>query len=195
MGLIGVVEGGQHPMMAPSQILKHRIFTPLYNSSVNHEWFSPEQWLNRNDRMRNHDCDLVWCAARVGQIDDDEAGQVGKCADCFRQITAGWLVKVKQNRDVSVCAQGFSEGIEDGLALRDEATKNEDSFSGNGIDHVTNFRVVQQQVNELGDLKIIDGDGWFLFRCDDRVVLYCSLYLYLPDRYAIHLTIGQSGSF
>src|SRR2546429_1700550 len=78
---------------------------------------------------------------------------MGKSGYCFCQIQACGLVKVKQNRYVSVCTKGFSESVENGFALRGEATKNEDGFPGNRFYDITNFWVVQQQVNELCDLK------------------------------------------
>src|SRR5260221_14688696 len=96
---------------------------------------------------------------------------MSKCSHRLGQIPATRFVKVEQNRDVLVCAQGFSECIKDGFALRREATKNEDGFPGNGVDDLTNFRIIQQQIDELGNLEIIDGNGWFLGRSDDQVVL------------------------
>src|SRR5450755_2785327 len=184
--------GGEYPIVPPSQILKHRIFTPLYDSSVNHERFSPEQWLYRNDRVRNHSCNLMWCAARISQINDDEAGQVCKRADRFCQVSTARFVKAEQNRDVPVCAKGFSEGIKDSFALGGEAAKNEDGFSGNGVDHVTNFWVVQQQVNELSDLKIVNGNGWFPRRSNDQVVLCCLFHFHIPGCYAINVAASEA---
>src|SRR5215468_8554498 len=97
---------------------------------------------------------------------------MGKSAYCFCQIQACGLVKVEQNRYVSVCTKGFSEGVENGFALRGEATKNENGFPGNRVYDITNFWVVQQQVNELCDLKVIDGNGRFFCMCDDQIVLF-----------------------
>ena len=71
-----------------------------------------------------------------------------------------------------MCAKGFFERIEDSFAFRRKASKNEDSLLDNGVDGITNFRVVQQQVYELCDLKIIDSDSWFTFLCYDKIVLY-----------------------
>ena len=61
----------------------------------------------------------------------------------FRQITAGQLIKVEQNRDVRVCAQSFTEDIEDGFTPGREASKNENGFLGNRVDQSTNFLVVE----------------------------------------------------
>lgn len=61
----------------------------------------------------------------------------------FRQITAGQLIKVEQNRNVRVCAQSFTEDIEDCFTPGREASKNENGFLGNRVDKSTNFLVVE----------------------------------------------------
>src|SRR6266705_6030650 len=93
-----------------------------------------------------------------------------------------------------MCAEVLSECIEDDFAFRREATKNEDSFLGNGVNSVTNFCIIQQQVNKLGNLDIIDRDFWLIRWSDNEVFLYCLLtQLYIPGCNSVNGTIAKIG--
>ncbi|SRR6266567_5628121 len=127
--------------------------------------------------MRNYCSDLVWCAARIGQIDNDEPGQVCKRADGFGQITASWFLEIKQHGRVVALAQLFSQGIQNRLPLGSESTQNQDNFGSDRVDDLTNFCIVQQQVDELGNLEIINSDRRFTVGCDNEAVLFGSFYL------------------
>src|SRR6266496_4520917 len=85
-----------------------------------------------------------------------------------------------------MCAKSFSEGIENSFALRCEASKNEDGFPGNGVDDITNFLIVEQQVNELSNFEVINRDHGFIFGSNDKVVLFGTFQLDIPHRNAMN---------
>ena len=171
-------------MIPLPQITKHAVFSL---AAENHR-------LHRNDRLRNHGGHLVRSATRVGQINDDEASQVGKCADGFRQITAGWFLEIKQYRRVVVLAKLIPEHVQNVLPLRCKATENQDHFGSDCVDYLTNFGIVQQQVDELGKLEIINSNDWFAVRSDDEVFLDCVLIkLDIPGRNPVNGAVAKVG--
>ncbi len=82
-------------MIAASQILEHRVFTSFLHFSIDDEWLSREQRLDRNHRVRNDRRHLMRCAARIGEIDNDETGQMCKSTHSFCQIPAGGFFEVE----------------------------------------------------------------------------------------------------
>ena len=182
MGLISVDVSGQHPMIPLPQITEHAV------CSLSIEY----QRLHRNDGLGNHGGHLMWCAARISQIDDDEASQMGQYAYSSRQITTGGFLEIKQDRRVVVLAKLFPESVQHHLPFRCKATENQDHFGRDCVDHLTNFRIVEQQVDELGNLEIINGDGWLTWRSDNEVFLYCLLVKsYIPGCNPVNGTIAK----
>src|SRR6516165_6776192 len=45
-----------------------------------------------------------------------------------------------------------------------------------GVDDVANLLVVEQQIDELRDLDVVDGDLGLIPRCDDQVLLLGTLW-------------------
>ena len=66
--LTGVAVGRQNPMMSPPQVLEHRELATARQKDR----------LNGNGRSGDYGCQLVWDAARVGQVGDDKARQVSQ---------------------------------------------------------------------------------------------------------------------
>jgi len=62
---------------------------------------------------------------------------------------------------VVALAQFVSQRVEDFLQLVREATKDQHRFGGDGVNDITDFRVIEQQIDEPCDLDIVDGDLWF----------------------------------
>src|SRR5260370_17278205 len=81
--------------------------------------------------------------------------------------------------------------IQDSFAFGRKAPKDEHDLLPNGINDITNFRVVQQQVNKLSDLKVINGNSRFIRRCNHKVFWFCAFYFHLPLTYPINPTIAQ----
>jgi len=52
-------------------------------------------------------------------------------------------------------AQSFSLDIEDGFTPEREASKNENGFLGNRVDHITKFLVVEEQIQEARFLQLV----------------------------------------
>jgi hypothetical protein len=59
---------------------------------------------------------------------------------------------------------------------------------------MTDFFVVEEQVNELGNLKIVYLNHGFVERRDHQVRLSCPSRLHVPNRNSVHVTRGQSCS-
>jgi hypothetical protein len=58
-----------------------------------------------------------------------------------------------------------------------EAAQQEHAFFSDGVDDVANLLVVEQEIDELRDLNVIDGDRGLILICDDQVLLLGSLQL------------------
>jgi hypothetical protein len=57
------------------------------------------------------------------------------------------------------------------VSLSGEAAEDQHYLGSNSVDHVTNFLVVEHEVDELCDLNVVDGDRGLIPRCDDQVLL------------------------
>src|SRR5262245_23917698 len=103
----------------------------------------------------------------IGDIGDNEPCHMGEGRDRLSEVTAGRFLEVKQDGQIVSAAQFFSEGIKDRLPLRREATQDQDRFLSNGTNDLTDSRFVQQQINKLGNLKVVYGDNRFIVPSDD----------------------------
>ena len=61
--------------------------------------------------------------------------------------------------------------IEHCLMLSREANEDQHPLGSNGVDDVADLLVVEHEVDELGDLNVIDGDLGLARMCDDQVLL------------------------
>ena len=102
-------------------------------------------------------------------------------------------LEVEQHRQVVALAQFLAEGIEDGFALRREAAEDQHHLGGDGVDHVADPLVVEQQVDELGHLEVVDGDLGLVLPGDDQVGLPCSLQVEVPGGYAVNAAAREIG--
>ncbi|HKM58732.1 MAG TPA: hypothetical protein VJX28_08290 [Chthoniobacterales bacterium] len=84
------------------------------------------------------------------------------------------------------------DGIENGFPLFGKPAQNKHGFGSNRVNDVANFFVVEEQVDELGDLDVVDGDNWLTQISDDQVLLLCTfVHLYTPYRHAIDGAPGE----
>src|SRR5215467_6381365 len=88
-------------------------------------------------------------------------------------------------------AQFVAQSVEDCFALRGETPKDEYRLLSDGVDDVADFRIIEQEIDELRDLDVVDGDGGLILICDDQVLLLGSLQLYAPCGYAVDATVGE----
>ena len=95
-------------------------------------------------------------------VSDDKPGHVGEGLHCAGQVLAGRLVEVEEDRRVVAPSQFLPEGIKHRLALVREAAEDQDDLRGDGVDDVANPFIVEEQIDELGDLKVVDSDVGFV---------------------------------
>jgi hypothetical protein len=89
----------------------------------------------------------------------------------------------------------LSNCIQDSLPVCGEAAQDENSLLADCVNHVADSLVVQKQVNELSDFKIIHLDCGFTLRRDYQVRLDCSLQPYVPGGCSIHGTSREICTF
>src|SRR6516225_6122240 len=111
--------------------------------------------------------------------------------NCFRHIPASWDREVKQDWQQITIAQFITQRVEDCLTLIREATENQHHLGSNGVDHVTDFLVMKQEVDELRDLNVIDGNLRLCIFCDDQVLLLGPFQFQIPSGYAVDATAGE----
>jgi hypothetical protein len=85
------------------------------------------------------------------------------------------LVEVKDHRHEAEVAEFLSQPLQDHHPALSEATQQEHALLSDGVDDVANLLVVEQEIDELRDLDVIDGDLGLERRCDDQVLLLSSL--------------------
>ena len=73
--------------------------------------------LHRHGQIRDDGLQLLRDAPRVGDVGDDEASQMGQCADRFCQVAAGGLVEVEYDRQVVACSECVSQRVENDFPL------------------------------------------------------------------------------
>jgi hypothetical protein len=52
-----------------------------------------------------------------------------------------------------------------------KAAQQEHACLSDGVDDIADLWVVEQEIDELGDLNVIDGDLWLVFTGSDQVLL------------------------
>jgi hypothetical protein len=83
-------------------------------------------------------------------------------------------------------------GIKNRFPLFGKAAQDQHRFLPDCVNGIANLFVVKQQVNELGDLDIVDGDRRLTTTSYDQILLVCLIvHRYIPDRHAIDVAFGQ----
>ena len=110
-------------------------------------------------------------AHRVSQVGDDETSHPGYQRHRLGDVPRGWSSEVEQDREVVTLAQLLAYRVEDCLTLIGKATEDQDRLGGDGIDDVANLLVVEQEIDELRDLNVIDGNLGLVPTRNDQVLL------------------------
>src|SRR5262245_57662438 len=110
--------------------------------------------LHGDNRAWNHHRQFMWDTARISQIGNDETGHAGERLDRSGQVFSIGFIEVEQNGQEVTFAQLLAYSIEHCLTLIRETTQDQNRLGGNGVDHVTNFLVMKQEVDELRDLNV-----------------------------------------
>src|SRR3954466_2334981 len=90
-------------------------------------------------------------------------------------------------------AQFLAYGVEDCFALWCEAAQDQHCFPSYRVNNVTDLLVVKQEVNELRNLDVVDGDLGFTKVGDDQVLLLSLLQFQPPRGYAVDARAGEIG--
>lgn len=124
---------------------------------------------------------------RVREVGDDEPRQTGQGHDGLGEIASSGLVEVEEHRCVALCSQLGAQRVEDRLALRTEPPQDQHSLLGHGVDDIPDLGVVEQQVDELGDLQVVDHDRSHVGGGDEQVPLLGrdAAEVPAPDRFAL----------
>ncbi len=62
----------------------------------------------------------------------------------FREITAGRLLEIEQDRDVVALPEFLADRFENGFTLVGEASEDQHRFLADGVDHVAQLFIVEQ---------------------------------------------------
>jgi hypothetical protein len=76
-------------------------------------------------------------------------------------------LKIEQDWQIASLSQLIADSVEDRFAVLREAAEDQDRFGRDGVDDISDLLVVEQEVDELRDLNVIDGDLRLVLRCDD----------------------------
>src|SRR5437870_7443209 len=88
-------------------------------------------------------------------------------------------------------AQFLTQRIEYCLTRICEAAEDQHRLGSDGVDHVTDFLVVEHEVDELCDFNVIDSNVGLALWCDNQVLLLGPLQFYIPCRYTEYATAGE----
>jgi len=154
---VGIPIDRQYPVGGMGEIAEHAVFAPR----------SFEKWLYGYSECGSDGIEFLRNTAWVGEVGNDKTGEMGKCPDGFGEVAATRFLKVEQDGQVSVSTEFVSQCVQHSFPFRGEATKNEHGFLRNGVDDLTDFLVVQEQVDKLSHLEVINSDGRLIFRDDD----------------------------
>src|SRR6266480_5009434 len=80
--------------------------------------------LERDDRPWDDRRQFMRYTTRVGQIGDDEPGHVRQCGDRAREILAGGLLEIKQDRQIIALAEFIPNRVQNDFSVRRETTQN-----------------------------------------------------------------------
>ena len=122
--------------------------------------------------MRHSRLQFKRCGPRVGNVDNDKLGQVTQQPDRFGEVLGLGLVEVEDHRHEAEVAEFLSQPLQDHHPAFSEAAQQEHALLSDGVDDVANLLVVAQEIDELRDLDVIDGNLGLELTCDDQVLLF-----------------------
>src|SRR6516225_2739718 len=100
---------------------------------------------------------LKGCRSWIGDVDYDEAGQACQNLNGLRKIAPLWAFKIKNDWQETLIPKCVPQRVKNGFSILRKATEDQHRFRGDRVDHITNLLVVKKQVDELGDLDVVDG--------------------------------------
>ena len=146
---------------------------------IEHSWLvlcrEDNRLYGHRGKIRDKRTQLLQHGLGVRDIGDDELRHPSEQRDRLVRIAASGLLKIKHDRQIITLAQFLAKGVEYGLTLICEAAEDQYRLGSNRVDHVPYLLVMEQQVDELRDLKVIDGDGGLVQRRYDQVLLLGAL--------------------
>jgi hypothetical protein len=83
-----------------------------------------------------------------------------------------------------------SYGIEDCLTLS-EAAEDQHCFGGSGVDNIADLFVVEQEIDELGDVDVVYGDVGGITSRHHQVLLLGPIQFQIPRGYPVDATAGK----
>jgi hypothetical protein len=111
------------------------------------------------------------CRPRVGDVDDDEVGQVRQQPHRLGEVLGLGFVEVEDHRYEAKVAEFLSQPLQDHHPAFSEAAQQKHAFLSDGVDDVANLLVAEKQINELRDLNVVDRDRGLVETCDDQALL------------------------
>src|SRR3954453_24139033 len=100
----------------------------------------------------------MWDAAWIRQIGNDEPSHVGEGLDRPGQIFAVRLIEVEQDGQEVTLAQLLAQSVKDRFALWREAAQDQHGLGSNGVNDTANSLIIEEDINELGDLDVINSN-------------------------------------
>ena len=94
---------------------------------------------------------------RVGDVGDDELGQPREQSDCLGEVLRLGLVEVEHDGQVAALAEFIAERSRTAILPSVNRPSRSTPFA-NRVDDVADLLVVEQEIDELRDLDVIDGD-------------------------------------
>jgi hypothetical protein len=82
-----------------------------------------------------------------------------------------WLVEVEHDGQIAAIAKFLAQSFQHHNPALGEAAEQRHSLVADRVDHSADFLVVKKEVDELGDLKVIDYDRWLAFGSNDQALL------------------------
>src|SRR5712692_4110500 len=137
----------------------------------------PPRFDNGNERnIKVRYCCIEFLRNRwSAQINNNKPCETSQCFDGFRIISLVWPVKVKEHWQILHLSQLCCDGLQHLQSSIAKAPKQKDASFCNCVEDIAKFLMVEQQIYELGNLEIINGDDWFIEGCDNEVIL-CSSF-------------------
>jgi hypothetical protein len=100
-------------------------------------------------------------------------------------------LEIEHDRNVVSPAQLLPKPLQKSHPPTGEPPQQKNSLLADRIDDIADFLVMKEQVNELADFDVIDGDVGLIRPGDHQVALFCSLELQVPCRNPINKTARE----
>lgn len=93
-------------------------------------------------------------AAWVGEIDNGKPRHLRENSDRVRKIFAPELSEVEKHWHKIVAGKFVANCVQNNLPLWREPAENEHNFRCNGVNGITDFWVIEKQVDKLGNFEL-----------------------------------------